>query len=637
MSARPSRLPQGTPSAGISRVPYLPGLDGLRAIAVVGVMIYHAHHDWLPGGFLGVEVFFVISGYLITLLLMGEQERTGRVDLKQFWTRRFRRLLPALFVMMALVAVYIAAFFTDAREETRGDFMGGIFYVSNWYQIFVGQGYGSSEAFVPLRHLWSLAVEEQFYLLWPLVMVFLLRRARGRLPSIGVKLLLLSVGIAVAVGLVFVSGPVATSCTAEFHTGCWKLGDKFINVNDMLYLGSFSRAGGLMLGAGFAMLWRPLAVLRGPLREKAKRLDVLALVGLAVLVYLMATMYLSEKAGSVYNPLLYRGGFLLTGVATLLLIAATTHARAVTGKLLGNPLFLWIGTRSYGLYLYHWPIYQIIRKQANVQLKPVELIAAMLITIPITEISYRFIETPIRTGQFAAIRHSLSHHASHILASLSVVALLGAGTYSLATADPHCVGEVRCSLVGDGSATETTDTTDPTDTTLPGQTTTSTIKRAPKKHVAIGESVMEGARIYMETGGISTFTQEGLGPEGVKNSVRKRTEEGFIGTGTVLVIQVGHNNFVDEAAIALIMEQVPADIGGVYFMTVHGESAWIDSNNEVIRAIPTTYPTVKIIDWAVESDGTKLCSDGMHLTCNGDVAITFYTNLILTSLGLPTI
>ncbi|MDO8389472.1 MAG: acyltransferase family protein [Actinomycetota bacterium] len=636
MSARSPRLPSGTPSAGLSRVPYLPGLDGLRAIAVVGVMIYHAHHDWLPGGFLGVEVFFVISGYLITLLLMGEQERTGRVDLKQFWTRRFRRLLPALFVMMALVAVYIAAFFTDAREETRGDFMGGIFYVSNWYQIFVGQGYGSSEAFVPLRHLWSLAVEEQFYLLWPLVMVFLLRRSRGRLPSVGVKLLLLSVGIAVAVGLVFVSGPVATSCTAEFNTGCWKLGDKFINVNDMLYLGSFSRAGGLMLGAGFAMLWRPLAVLRGPLREKARRLDVLAVVGLAVLLYLMATMYLSKQSGSVYNPLLYRGGFLLTGVATLLLIAAATHARAATGKLLGNPLFLWIGTRSYGLYLYHWPIYQIIRKQANVQLTPVELIAAMLITVPITEISYRYIETPIRTGQFAAIRHSLTHHGSHILATVSVVALLGVGSYSLATADPHCVGDVRCALADDSTATTDGPITTDTASTLPGETTTTTIKKPPKKFVAIGESVMDGARIYMETGGISTYTQEGLGPEGVKNSVKNRTAEGNIGTATVIIIQVGHNAPVGADAIDAIMAEVPGDAGSVYFMTLHGEAAWIGPNNEVIKAIPQTYPNVKVIDWEAVAEQTTLCSDGMHLTCGGD-APTFFANTILTALGLPTV
>src|SRR4026209_2604342 len=156
------------PTRQLSRVPYLPCLDGMRAIAVVAVMLYHANHTWLSGGFLGVEVFFVISGYLITLLLIGEHERTGRIRLGQFWLRRFRRLLPAVLAMMGAVAVYMALFNRSPQGRTRGDFLGGIFYVSNWYQIFVGQGYTSNEAFVPFRHLWSLGVEEQFYLIWPL-------------------------------------------------------------------------------------------------------------------------------------------------------------------------------------------------------------------------------------------------------------------------------------------------------------------------------------------------------------------------------------------------------------------------------------------------------------------------------------
>ena len=493
-------------------------------------------------------------------------------------------------------------------------------------------------AFVPLRHLWSLAVEEQFYLLWPLVMVFFLRRSRGRLPSVGVRLLLVSVVIAVAVAALFQSGPVALSCNADFHAGCWHIAGRYINVNDMLYLGSLSRAGGLMLGAGFAMLWRPMAVVRGPLRNKARQVDVLAIIGLAIIGYLMATMYLTKQSGSVYNPFLYRGGFLLTGVATLFLIAATTHQLAAAGRLLGNPLFRWIGTRSYGLYLYHWPIYQIIRKQANVQMSVVELFAAMLIALPITEISYRYIETPIRMGQFGQVRRAVFSHGSQVLASVTVVALMGVAVYSLATADPHCVGDVRCSLVHDVTDPVTTDdTTGSTGSTAPGQTTTSTIKKAPKKFVAIGESVMEGAFVQLETGGISTYAKEGLGSEGVKNSVQNRVNEGNIGTGTVIVIQVGHNKKLTQAEFDAIVTQIPPDAGQVYFMTVHGDIAWIPPNNDLIRALPQKYPAVKIIDWANEAAGTKLCSDGMHLTCNGDVAKLFYANVILKAVGLPTV
>ncbi len=148
----------------------------MRALAVIAVLVYHANSEWLSGGFLGVEVFFVISGYLITLLLMAERERTGTVRLGAFWARRARRLLPALFLMLFLLLTYTWIFRSSELGTLRGDMLGGLLYVSNWYQIWVGQGYSSTGDFAPLRHLWSLGVEEQFYLLWPIVMMLMLRR-----------------------------------------------------------------------------------------------------------------------------------------------------------------------------------------------------------------------------------------------------------------------------------------------------------------------------------------------------------------------------------------------------------------------------------------------------------------------------
>ena len=639
MSARPPVPTNGTSAGALSRVPYLPGLDGLRAIAVVGVMIYHAHHDWLPGGYLGVEVFFVISGYLITLLLIGEHERTGHVDLRQFWTRRFRRLLPALYVMMTLVAVYIAAFYAVAREQTRGDFTGGIFYISNWYQIFVGQGYGASEAFVPLRHLWSLAVEEQFYLIWPLVMMVVLRRARGRLPEVGAKLIAASVLIAIVVAWLYVPGSVATSCGGEFTRGTWTVFGRCIAVNDMLYLGSFSRAGGLMLGAGFAMLWRPVAIMRGPLRDKGRRLDVLAALGLAALVLFMFTMYLQD--GGVYNPWLYRGGFFFTGVATLMLIAAATHQGAGTGNLLGNKVMLWIGTRSYGLYLYHWPVYQFIRKQANIQLSVAQVVLAMAIALPITEASYRVIETPIRKGGVRATVSGLRGDPRRLMGAVSVVLLVALATFSLFSASPHCVGSVNCSLEANAQGP---DDTTPADsgvpvTTEPGVTLapTTTVPKVPQKYVAIGESVMVGAVNQLRGAGVFADAKENRGPEGVKNTVIKLRDAGDIGTGTSIVIQVGTNAPMDDNDIAAIMAEVPDDAGTVSFMTLKADVAWIPGNNELINALPTTYPHVQVIDWAARSAEVLLCADGIHITCGGSASARFYANLILANFGLPAI
>jgi peptidoglycan/LPS O-acetylase OafA/YrhL len=204
----------GTPSSGVRRgpvVPYVPGLDGLRALAVIAVIIYHANREWLGGGFLGVEVFFVISGYLITLLLIAERERTGAVSLTDFWVRRARRLLPALFTLLIGVITYCALFNRDRLGRLRGDVVGGFFYVSNWFQVWTGSSYTSSAEFAPLRHLWSLAVEEQFYIIWPLVMFLLLRNMRSRtLPIIGFVFTGLAVVIAVYTAVIFRTGPIDT-------------------------------------------------------------------------------------------------------------------------------------------------------------------------------------------------------------------------------------------------------------------------------------------------------------------------------------------------------------------------------------------------------------------------------------------
>jgi peptidoglycan/LPS O-acetylase OafA/YrhL len=296
----------------ISRVPHLPGLDGMRALAVVAVMVYHANSGWLHGGFLGVEVFFVISGYLITLLLVAEHERDDSIDLKAFWIRRFRRLLPALYLMLVLVIVYLAVFFRQAQGRVRGDVIAGLTYVSNWFQIWVGAGYTASEAFAPLRHLWSLAVEEQFYLIWPLVMVAILRRGRAHLPRVALWLFGIAVFINVVIAVLFVPGDIDSVCTPDTMNGYWSIAGRCISINDTLYLSTVTRAGGLLLGAALAMVWRPVAVMRGPMRDKGRQLDLLALGGFVILAMLMWWVHLADPAensltGSQFDPWLFRG------------------------------------------------------------------------------------------------------------------------------------------------------------------------------------------------------------------------------------------------------------------------------------------------------------------------------------------
>ncbi len=402
------------PSAGfvrahISRVPYMPGLDGMRALAVVAVMIYHANPSWLPGGFLGVEMFFVISGYLITLLLIAERERTYRISLTEFWIRRARRLLPALFVMIGLLTIWTALFERDALGQLRGDVVAGFFYVSNWYQVWVGLGYTSAGDFAPLRHLWSLAVEEQFYLIWPLVMVAVLGRSgTRRVANFSRWLFLAAIGITVVVGLLYHPGSVAEP--AQSPDAYWWLGDRPISKLDTLYLSTFARAGGLLLGSAFAMVWRPFAIVRGPLGRRGRTFDVVAALALVAFGWMCWTIHLVDVNGA--DGRLFRGGLFLSGVLTLLVIGAVAHQGAASNRLLGNRVLVWVGVRSYGLYLYHWPIYQIIRNVAGNRLRPHEFLLAMIATFIVTDVSYRFIETPIRTGRFGVMIRRLRRSRS---------------------------------------------------------------------------------------------------------------------------------------------------------------------------------------------------------------------------------
>ena len=256
--------------------------------------------------------------------------------------------------------------------------------------------------------------------------------------------------------VVYTSGPIGTpEVTPDAY---WNRVRREISKFDWSYLGTFSRAAGLLLGAAFAMVWRPVAVMRGPLRTKGRLLDGVALLGLLILAAMVWWMWLISPSGG--NPLLFRGGFLLCAVATLMMIAAVTHERAYTSRVLSIPLLLWIGTRSYGLYLYHWPIYQIIRGIAGNKLKFSEFVFAMIATVIITELSYRFVETPIRKGtmgeSWRRIRRSPAAGVRNalLIGGVVVAAFTVFAGISLATADV-VENEVRQSL--DEAAASTCD------------------------------------------------------------------------------------------------------------------------------------------------------------------------------------
>ncbi len=661
-SSRPTaRTRRRSGPADISRVPYLPGLDGMRAIAVVAVMVYHANPDWLPGGYLGVEVFFVISGYLITLLLISEKERTSTVDMKHFWVRRARRLLPALFAMMLALTIWTSLFERDELGKLRGDVIAAFFYVSNWYQIWTGAGYTAANEFAPLRHLWSLAVEEQFYVVWPLVMFALLRGGSRRIADISRWLVLAALGITLVTALVYTSGPIGTPEVTP--DAFWSVFGREISKFDWSYLGTFSRAGGLLLGAAFAMVWRPVAVMRGPLRTKGRLLDLTALVGLVALAAMFWWMWLIGPDGG--NPFLFRGGFLLCAVATLMMVAAVTHERAATSKALSLPVLLWIGTRSYGLYLYHWPIYQLIRGMAGVHLELYEFVFAMILTGIITELSYRFIETPIRRGTMRAslARIWRSPVPGPRTALIAVGAVVGAlslfAGVSLATA-PVVEDEVRqtldegaeftCDVVNDPtcSGDEPADTGDPVDPAVgvddsvtPADvtdpsgsavvppvvetTTTTTAPPVPIAQLALGDSVMLGAAGELATRGYTVDAKESRQFSDGVDVVQQLGDADRL--GDVVVVHLGTNGDIDPDDLTAMMDAL-AGVPRVLLLTIDVDRAWTEGNNNLIFSAASTYPNASVLYWADLADscpGDCFQSDGFHLRPDGQA---YYAELI---------
>lgn len=348
-----------------SRPRYWPALDGLRALAVLAVVAYHAGAAWLPAGFLGVDVFFVISGFLITTLLLRESERSGAISLADFWRRRAARLLPALLLMLAGVAAYLLLASPGLLPRFVQDVRFALVFVTNWDFILRDVPYFAQWQPSLGTHLWSLAVEEQFYLVWPLAVVAALRLGGRR--AVGILALVLAVASALLMGLLYVP---------------------FTDVS-RVYFGTDTHAFGLAVGSGLAVLVRTR-----PQIVPGNRV-VLTLAGSMALVGILAAMALLHE----WDGFLYRGGYLGIAVLTgLAVVVATTEGNVLVRSLSWRPL-RWLGCRSYGIYLWHWPLLLLPAPAALAAAELPESLGILLrlgLLIALAEFSFRLVEVPLR-------------------------------------------------------------------------------------------------------------------------------------------------------------------------------------------------------------------------------------------------
>jgi peptidoglycan/LPS O-acetylase OafA/YrhL len=351
---------------------YMPGLDGLRALAVLAVIAYHEQLGWAPGGLLGVGVFFTLSGYLITDLLLGQWARSGGLNLGDFWLRRARRLLPALFVMLAVVTAWVTVVSPSRLASLRGAVAAAATYSSNWFYIYTHNSYFARFAPPgPLDHLWSLAVEEQFYLVWPWLLLLGVYVVRGRRPNavrwLALPTLILAAASAVAMLMLYHPGYDPTR----------------------IYEGSDTRACGLLIGAALAMVWPSRRTARTALWCRVA-LDGAGFAGLAVVGLMI------WRVGQ-YSAFTYQGGLVLLSVATAGVVAAVACPGTLVGAALGWTPLRWIGVRSYGIYLWHYPVI-ILTSPANSTENLPRAALQVAASIGIAALSWRFVEEPIRHG-----------------------------------------------------------------------------------------------------------------------------------------------------------------------------------------------------------------------------------------------
>ena len=349
----------------------VPGLDGVRALAVLAVIAFHVGMRMTPGGFLGVDIFFVLSGYLITDLLVAQHARRGRLDLRGFWVRRARRLLPALAVLLVAVTAAGAGIEPDQLPALRPALAAAASYSSNWYQALHHVSYFASFGPPPpFQHLWSLAIEEQFYLAWPLLLL-VLTRLRGRRARM-LTAWLGALASAAAMALMYLPG-----------------GDP-----SRVYYGTDTHATGLLVGAALALTW-PMATLTSAPREFARRLDYLGVAGLVVLAWAVGHF-------SGADPAVYPLGLAVAALAA----AGLTAAAAVPGmvsELLSLPPLRWLGVRSYGIYLWHWPVIVIAAAITGPgPAAPWLWVAEAAAAIALAAASWKWLEEPILRSGFRA-------------------------------------------------------------------------------------------------------------------------------------------------------------------------------------------------------------------------------------------
>ena len=566
-------------------IQYIPAIDGLRAIAVIAVMLYHLGLTWIPGGFLGVDLFFVISGYVITRLLLDSIQERGGLDLRDFYMARIRRLLPPLVFMIVVTLIVVGIWAPDTTKKFLTDAPFSIFGGMNWWLVFNQQDYFESSGRPPLlQHTWSLAVEAQFYLLWPLILLLVLKYfGKKVIPAAALIIAAIS-----GVALMLVSFQLDAANSSKVSH---------------IYLGTDTHSIGLFLGAALAVSWIPQNF---NLQVTRRAQDFIDGIGVFGFIGILATFALIDES----KPTLYRIAFPLAGIFGTAILISIVHPASRFAPLLRNKVLLWIGERSYAIYLWHWVIFQISRPQVDLDGENWALFSLrILLVLAMADISLRLVELPIRSGAVAYWFGGMKYRTKAVRRKQKLIVALSIFTVLITSATISATAIVRVDRENQELAQLLKDADRPIvtpveDSANPGLWVT-------------GDSVILGIRHVLEMNHPIALINARVGrqaPELLEVMLR----DGPLVIDSPVVFNIGNNNALTRAQVIAIFEAVKTAPQRIVVNTAVPRP-WRDANNELINEIAATYQNTVVVRWDQISEGHPeyFAPDGVHLVPAG--------------------
>ena len=565
-------------------IQHIPAIDGLRAIAVTAVIFYHLGFAWIPGGFLGVDLFFVISGYVITRLLLDSIARSGGLDLRGFYKARARRLLPPMVFMIVVTAFYISIWAQDSVKRFLTDTPFSLTGAMNWWLVVKEQDYFEAIGRPPLlQHTWSLAVESQFYLIWPVLLLVILKRFGKKV----IPLAALAIALFSGTALFLVSLRLDASSSVSH-----------------VYFGTDTHSIGLFLGAALAVSWIPQNF-KSEVSNKAQ--NFIDFIGVFGLVGILGSFLLIDES----SPTAYKIAFPLAAIFGAAIITSIVHPASRFAPILQNRVLLWIGERSYAIYLWHWVVFQITRPRVDIDGQDWALIALrILVVLALADISLKLVELPIRSGKVEYWFKGMKYRTASVrkrqkiavISSISVVLLsLTALSSGAVVSSNRAAQEFQDSL-----QSEVVITPPVPEVAARAETIWLT-----------GDSVILGIRTALSEIRPLLVVNARVG-RAAPELLQEMTRDLEKAAGSIVVMDLGNNDLLTEDTVRAIFELVKESTKVVVVNTAVPRP-YRDANNELLAELAVQFPNVSIVDWNSISDGHPeyFAPDGVHLVPTG--------------------